>query len=109
MLLERCEPGTTLRVLDEHDQDIVIADLLRRLWRPMPTLEPMAPHPFRPLSAMIEYWTSATLDEVDRWTDSGLVREGLRVFQELIDTTTTDVLLATDLHAGNVLRSERAP
>ena len=51
MLLERCEPGTTLRVLPESGQDLVIAGLLRRLWR-----APSAPHPFRPLSAMTEYW-----------------------------------------------------
>ena len=33
MLLERCEPGTTLRRLPEFEQDIVVAKLLRRLWR----------------------------------------------------------------------------
>jgi len=104
MLLERCHPGTTLRVLDECEQDIVISSLLRRLWRPLPTL-----HRFRPLSALIEYWSNETLAEVEQWPDGGLVREGLRVFKELPHTATTDVLLATDLHAGNVLHSEREP
>jgi Aminoglycoside/hydroxyurea antibiotic resistance kinase len=33
MLLERCEPGTTLRELEEQEQDRVISGLLRRLWR----------------------------------------------------------------------------
>lgn len=47
MLLERCEPGTVLRILPEPEQDVVIAELLRRLWR-----SPSPPHPFRPLSAM---------------------------------------------------------
>jgi serine/threonine protein kinase len=47
MLLERCEPGTALRMLPEPEQDLVIARLLRRLWR-----SPVAPHPFRPLSAI---------------------------------------------------------
>ena len=93
MLLERCHPGTTLRVLDECEQDIVISSLLRRLWRPLPTL-----HRFRPLSALIEYWSNETLAEVEQWPDGGLVREGLRVFKELPHTATTDVLLATDLH-----------
>src|SRR6266446_2737950 len=46
MLLERCEPGTTLRALPETEQDIVISGLLRRLWR-----VPSARHSFRPLSA----------------------------------------------------------
>ena len=104
MLLERCQPGTTLRVLDECEQDIVISGLLRRLWRLMP-----AQHQFRPLSDMIEYWCSETLAEVEQWIVPGLVRAGLRVFKELLDTSPNGVLLATDLHAGNVLRSEREP
>ena len=33
MLLERCEPGTLLRALPEPEQDVVLAGLLRRLWR----------------------------------------------------------------------------
>ena len=33
MLLERCEPGTLLRELPEPEQDVVLAGLLRRLWR----------------------------------------------------------------------------
>src|SRR5215831_8813830 len=104
MLLERCQPGTTLRKLDENQQDIVISGLLRRLWRSLPTL-----NRFRPLSALIEYWSHETLAQVERWPDGVLVREGLRVFKELPYTATRDVLLATDLHAGNVLRSEREP
>src|SRR5882762_8282629 len=104
MLLERCEPGTVLRVLPESEQDLVIARLLRRLWR-----LPSTPHPFRTLSALTEYWTHQTLDDVEQWTDIGLVREGLRLFKELPQTAPTEVLLATDLHAGNVLRSEREP
>jgi streptomycin 6-kinase len=104
MLLERCQPGTTLRALDENQQDIVISGLLRRLWRPLPTV-----NRFRPLSALIEYWSHETSAQVERWPDGALVREGLRVFKELSNTATRDVLLATDLHAGNVLRSEREP
>jgi streptomycin 6-kinase len=104
MLLERCQPGTTLRALDESEQDVVISGLLRRLWRPLTTK-----HTFRPLSALIEYWSNETLTEVEQWSDAGLVREGLRVFKELAHTGSTEVLLATDLHAGNVLRAEREP
>jgi streptomycin 6-kinase len=104
MLLERCEPGTMLRALPESEQDVVIAGLLRRLWR-----LPLAPHSFRPLSAMTAYWSRETLADVERWTDTELVREGLHLFQELPRTAPIQVLLATDLHAGNVLRSEREP
>ena len=39
----------------------------------------------------------------------GLVREGLRLFKELPQMRPRDVLLATDLHAGNVLRARREP
>ena len=104
MLLERCEPGTALRALAEPEQDLVIAGLLRRLWR-----SPSAPHPFRPLSTMTDWWSRETQADVERWPDAGLVREGLRLFQELPRTASSEVLLATDLHAGNVLRSEREP
>jgi streptomycin 6-kinase len=104
MLLERCEPGTVLRALPEPEQDLVIARLLRRLWRP-----PSSPHPFRPLSAMIAHWTNETLAQAEHWPDPGLVSEGLRLFKELSKTAPADVLLATDLHAGNVLRARREP
>jgi streptomycin 6-kinase len=104
MLLERCEPGTVLRTLPEPRQDLVMAQLLRRLWR-----APRAPHPFRPLSAMLAHWSDETLAQAEQWQDTGLVREGLRLFQELSQQAPADVLLATDLHAGNVLRARREP
>ncbi len=102
MLLERCEPGTPLRALPEPDQDLVITRLLRQLWRP-----PAASHPFRPLSALMKFWSEETLADSERWPDPGLVREGLRLFKELPHTAPMEVLLATDLHAGNVLRAAR--
>lgn len=96
MLLERCEPGTPLRSLPEAEQDVVIASLLRRLWRASPE-----GHSFRPLSQMLEFWAAETA------RDSGLVREGLRLFRELPASAERSVMLATDLHAGNVLSAER--
>lgn len=104
MLMERCEPGTPLRDLPEPEQDIVMAQLLRRLWR-----KPTAQHPFRPLSEMTAHWSNETLADEKRWPDGGLVREGLRLFEELPRTAASEVLLATDLHAGNVLRAQREP
>jgi streptomycin 6-kinase len=104
MLIERCEPGTALRALVEPEQDLVIAGLLHRLWR-----LPSAPRPFRPLSAMTDHWSNETLADLEKWPDTGLVREGLRLLNELPRTASVEVLLATDLHAGNVLRSEREP
>jgi streptomycin 6-kinase len=104
IVLERCKPGTTLRSLAECDQDVVISGLLRRLWR-----SPSTPHPFRSLSSLMEYWTNETLTQAGHWPDTGLVREGLHLFKELPRNATRQVLLATDLHAGNVLRAERKP
>lgn len=104
MLLECCKPGTTLRALAERDQDLVISDLLRRLWR-----SPSTPHPFRSLSHLTQYWTEETLTQSEHWFDAGVVREGLHLFKELPRSANRQVLLATDLHAGNVLRAEREP
>ncbi len=105
MLLERCEPGTHLRVLrPEVEQDPVVASLLRRIWR-----LPAGPHPFRPLSVMTARWTEETLAQSRQWPDAGLVQEGLDQLQELSRPAADDVLLATDLHAGNVLQAQREP
>ncbi len=65
--------------------------------------------PFRPLSAMTDHWREETLADFESWPDAGLVREGLSLFEELAHSAPAKVLLATDLHAGNVLRSEREP
>ena len=104
MLLERCQPGTALRTLPELEQDVVIAGLLRRLWR-----KPNIPSVFRPLSVLTAAWSDQTLADSERWPDAGLVRQGVELFRELSRSAPTTALLATDLHAGNVLRAEREP
>ena len=104
MLLEACEPGTALRARPEPEQDVVIAGLLRRFWR-----QPGSPHPFRPLCAMIKHWAEATMAAAAGWRDHGLVLAGLQLFEDLSRPSSDDVLLATDLHAGNVLEAQRAP
>lgn len=58
---------------------------------------------------MMGYWTEETLAQIEHWPDKGLVRGGLTLFKELPRTARAAVLLATDLHAGNILRSERKP
>lgn len=104
MLLERCMPGTPLRDEPTSVQDSVVAGLLRRLWR-----KPGATHPFRPLSTMLSAWSEETATQEAFWPDPGLVRHGLGLFRELASRSPEGVLLATDLHAGNVLRAEREP
>lgn len=104
MLLERCDPGTPLRALVPTEQDVVIASLLRRLWR-----VPPRNFRFRPLAEMTAFWSERTLAQEAQWADAGLVREGLRLFAELPRTASEEALLATDLHAGNVLKARREP
>ena len=107
MLLEACIPGTSLRALAESEQDVVLATLLRRLWREPPAhAEGLA---FRPMASMLAHWASETRAQEDAWPDPGLVRAGLALFDELTTTTEHRVVLFTDLHAGNVLRAQRAP
>jgi len=108
MLLERCEPGTTLRSEPEARQDEVIAGLAKRLWQAgAPAQDEL--RRFRHLSEMIAHWSVETRAQAASWPDAGLVGEGLRVFEELSRPGADDLLLATDLHAGNVLRAEREP
>jgi streptomycin 6-kinase len=105
LLLEQAEPGTHLRTLHtEDEQDIVIARLLTRSWR-----QPKAPYPFRPLRVMTTGWADETRVQSARWPDAALVRDGLSLLDELSRPHSDDVLLSTDLHAGNVLRAQRQP
>jgi streptomycin 6-kinase len=105
LLLERCLPGTTLAGTPEPEQDAVIAALLPRLWRDPPTS-----HPFRPLRELCAAWA----DSFERTPcaadlDPGLAREGIALLRSLPDTADRQVLLCTDLHAGNVLAAQREP
>lgn len=105
LLLERCVPGTLLRQLPEPEQDIVLAGLLRRLWRP-------AGPPFRPLHQMCDLWADGFTRRLARMPDPidpGLAREGTSLFRTLPRTADTELLLCTDLHAGNILAARREP
>ena len=105
MLLERCDPGTALKSEAEPIQDEVIARLSKRLHRGSPEMD--GRFLFRPLDEMLRFWREETLAQAEFWPDPGLVKEGLAVWQELAKPSPPDTLLATDLHAGNVLRSQR--
>ena len=105
MLLERCEPGTTLRCEPEAEQDAVVADLARRLRQASNSAEGL--RPFRHLSEMMALWCEETLAQEEFWPDAALVHAGLDVMQELAAPAASDVVLATDLHGGNVLRAQR--
>jgi streptomycin 6-kinase len=107
LLLERCSPGTSLAARPEHEQDVVIAGLLPRLWH-APTLG----YAFRPLQQMCEAWADTFDRKVSQGLvelEAGLAREGATLFRSLPGTSTRNVLLCTDLHAGNVLAAQREP
>src|SRR5215472_14462948 len=93
LLMERCAPGR----------------LLRRLW----TRAHVA-YPFRPLAQMCAAWADefearyAATDPAHR-IDPGLARAGIALFRSLPVTAARQVLLCTDLHAGNILAAQREP
>ncbi len=109
LLLEPCVPGTQLgSALPEYDQDAVIAGLLRRLW------EHQLPedHRFGTLRAMCDDWADGFERDVannTRGLDPELARYAVMMLRELPRTAGRSVLLCTDLHAENVLASEREP
>jgi streptomycin 6-kinase len=110
LLLERCRPGTPLSALPEPEQDEIVADLLVRLWQ-----APTTAVPFRPLQSMCQAWVvgfeqrRAALPARAPVIDPGLARDGTELFAALAAPTDADVLLCTDLHAGNVLAAWREP
>ncbi len=110
MLLERCRPGTELRERPEPEQHVIITGLLRSVW----AVNLPSGHPFRPLSVMADQWLATAearlaVDHDQLDLDLGLARHGLALFRELSCSGPDEVLLFTDLHAGNVLAGERLP
>lgn len=107
LLLERCVPGRALSSEPEETQDVVIADLLRRLW-----IEPPARSTFRSLQDLCELWAQECDEHVRAASiplDPALAAEGVAVLRGLAASAKRHVLLCTDLHAGNVLAAQREP
>jgi streptomycin 6-kinase len=115
LLLERCRPGTPLgRTVPEPQQDEVIAGLLTRLWDaalPAPGALglPVDLPRFRPPQSMCDAWAGSFELRQASAPDPGLARAGLELWRALPGSAERHVLLATDLHAGNVLAAEREP
>ena len=102
LLLERCRPGIPLSdVLPETEQDEVVAGLLDRLWQTAAD-----PAVFRPLQVMADAWATEfeqRLAATPGRLDPGLARAAVELLRTLPATAKRRVLLATDLHAGNIL------
>lgn len=105
LLLERCTPGMPLSsAVPPAEADVVVASLLRRLWRP-----PQAGHPFRPLHHMCDMWAAEFEAGPPARIDPGLAGAGISLLRSLPRDSTEQVLLCTDLHAENVLAAQREP
>jgi streptomycin 6-kinase len=109
LLLERCTPGHQLgKSAPEPEQDEIIARLLRRLW----ARAPRAGHPFSSLAEMSQEWADSfelAYDSANRSLDEGLAHAAVETLRTLPGSAKTEVLLCTDLHAGNVLAARREP
>ena len=103
LLLERCEPGTMLASHPEPEQDEVLARTLPGLWR-----EPPPAHEFPTLQQMCAQWAREyEEDPAPSGIDPGIERAGLALFRALPASADRQVLLATDLHALNILAAQR--
>ncbi len=103
MLLERCEPGTGLWMQPKTEQDLVLAGVLKRLRR-MPTYSSV-PASVRD-GGRLERGNSGRFRTMAR---RGTGPRGTPPAGGDAGTATGEALLATDLHAGNVLRAQREP
>jgi streptomycin 6-kinase len=109
LLLERCRPGTPLAgALPEAEQDAIVVGLLKQLCQ-----APADPAVFRPLhQVMADAWATEfqqRLTATPGQIDLDLARAAVELLRTLPATADRQVLLATDLHAGNILAAGREP
>lgn len=107
MLLERLEPGTLLRsVEDDGEATSIAASVMRQLWCPVP-----ANHPF----PTVANWGRGFTRLRQRYNGgngpfpAALLDEAETLFRELTDSMTETVLLHGDLHHDNILAAQRQP
>ena len=97
LLLERCEPGTSLTAAGQEAALDVLVSLLPRLWKP-------AGAPFHTLEDEAAYWI-----ELLRARGGELDAVAARLLEELAPTQGEHVLVHQDLQAANVLAAQREP
>ncbi|MDQ2741170.1 MAG: aminoglycoside phosphotransferase family protein [Chloroflexota bacterium] len=107
MLQERLLPGTALSEnLDIEEADAIAAEVLRKLWRPVPSRHSLV---------TVKDWA----ESFERYRalygkDAGplpasLVDEARQVYNHLAASSAESVLLHGDFHQGNVLAAQREP
>lgn len=105
LLIERCEPGSSLSAVPADEALNVIINLLPRLWI-------KADKPFNSLHDESLTWA----EELKGYWERGgrpfereLLNGALEALENLRQTQGEQVLLNQDLHGGNVLRATREP
>ena len=105
MVIERCEPGTTLAAAGADVALNALIALLPRLW--VETGEP-----FHTLEDEAAWWIGYLPEEwerADRTVARGLVDAAVDALSSLSHSQGQQVLLHQDLHGDNVLAAEREP
>jgi streptomycin 6-kinase len=105
LLIERCEPGTTLGTIGADPALDVLVDLLPRLWKP-------AGPPFSPLAEEAGSWVEDLPGEWERLGrpfERRILDGAVSALAELAATQGEQVLVNQDLHGDNVLAAQREP
>jgi streptomycin 6-kinase len=105
LLLERAEPGTSLKELEPDRALDVFVDLLPRLWKP-------AGPPFRSLAGEAAWWAGSLAEDYERGGrpfDPAILDAALDGIRTLCGSQGEQVLVNQDMHADNVLRAGREP
>lgn len=104
ILLEKCDPGYSLKKEKPETQDQIICQKLQEIWS-----TPIQANDLRPLEVLVHKWNKEALEKINVYPDIGLAQEGMAIKNDLIKSTSKHVFLTTDLHAGNVLKAQREP
>ena len=107
MVLERLKPGLMLsHVVDDEDATSIAANVMRRLWRPVPVDHSLP---------TVADWAAGLSKLRGRFAGgtgpvpARLVERAEALFSELIASMGERVLLHGDLHHYNILSAEREP
>jgi len=109
LLLERCRPGTALRLAGRPDDEVLdtAVTTAARLWRPVAAAEP-----YERLADVMAEWAELVEDRAQHHAvplAPELVVEGAALLRRLPVTADREVLLHGDLHPANLLAAEREP
>jgi streptomycin 6-kinase len=105
LLMERCEPGSTLGTIGRDSALDVLVELLPRLWK-------SAGPPFRLLAEEAGWWSEYLPREWERYGrpyERSVLDAAVGALLELSSSQGEQVLVNQDLHGDNVLAAEREP